>query len=75
MNEIGKWLVIIGGFVALLGGLIWAGSKIGLPFGHLPGDIRISGEKFSFFFPIATSIALSIILTVVINIILAILKK
>ena len=75
MNDIGKWLVIAGGLVALLGGLIWIGSKLGLPFGHLPGDIRISGEKYSFFFPVATSIALSIILTIVINIILGLFKK
>ncbi len=75
MFDLWKWLVFIGiGFV-FLGGLIWLFSKVGIPFGQLPGDITFSREKFSFYFPIVTTIILSIILTIVINIILALMRK
>ena len=72
---IGKWLILIGFVFILLGGLVWLFSKFGIPFGQLPGDIHYSQEKFSFYFPIVTSIVLSIILTVIINIILAVFRK
>lgn len=75
MIDLGKWLLLIGCFFIFLGGLIWLFSKLGIPFGQLPGDIQVSREKFSFYFPIVTSIVLSIVLTIIINIILMILKK
>ena len=40
-----------------------------IPFlGRLPGDIYIKREKFSFYFPITTSIIISIILTILFSI-------
>jgi len=75
MNDLAKWLMIIGTVIALFGGLLWFGNKIGIPLGQFPGDIRLSGEKFAFYFPIVTSIVVSIILTIVLNIILSLLRK
>lgn len=75
MNDLGKWLAITGCFFIFLGGLVWLFSKFGIPFGNLPGDIKVSGEKFSFYFPIITSIILSIALTIIINVILALFRK
>ena len=71
----GKWLILAGGVLALVGGLFWLGGKLGIPFGQLPGDIRISGEKFGFYFPIITSLILSVILTIIINIIMSLSRK
>lgn len=75
MQDMGKWLVVIGCVLALLGGMIWIGNKVGIPFGNLPGDISVSREKFSFYFPIVTSIVVSIVLTILINIFFSIFKK
>ncbi|MBM4324037.1 MAG: DUF2905 domain-containing protein [Deltaproteobacteria bacterium] len=45
-----------------MGLLLMAGDKI--PWiGKLPGDILIKKEKFTFYFPLTTSILISIILT------------
>jgi hypothetical protein len=33
-------------------------------FGKLPGDIRIQGERVSFFFPLTSMLVVSVILTV-----------
>ena len=38
-----------------------------MPFGNLPGDIRIEGERGTILIPLATMIVLSIVLTVLLN--------
>ncbi len=72
IQQIGKILVIAGVIVVALGlfFMIAGGSPNFLqkiPFiGKLPGDIHIKGEKFTFYFPIATSILLSLIISLII---------
>ncbi len=74
MEEIGKWLILFGVLLAIIGGIVLLIGKV--PFvGRLPGDIVIQRDNFSCFFPLATSILLSIVLTVVLNIILRFLNK
>jgi hypothetical protein len=63
-NQLGKILIIIGVFIAVIGLLMLAGNKI--PWlGKLPGDIYIKKENFTFYFPIVTSILISIILSLI----------
>jgi hypothetical protein len=48
--------------IIIIGVLLLVGDKI--PWvGKLPGDIMIKKEKFTFYFPLTTSILISIILT------------
>ncbi len=67
--NLGKWLIFVGLVIALVGGLIWLGSRLGLPLGKLPGDLSIQGKRFFFHFPIVTSLIASVILTVLLNLI------
>ena len=61
-GEVGKWLVLMGLMLVVLGGLFWLAGRI--PFvGRLPGDIRIELENCSCFVPLATSLLLSLLLT------------
>ena len=66
LQGIGKILLLFGAAIALIGGLLWAGGKLGL--GSLPGDLRFGREDWGCYLPIATSILLSILLTVLLNI-------
>jgi hypothetical protein len=75
MENIGRLLMIGGVILFVVGGLVFLAAKFGLPFGRLPGDIRIERDGFSFYFPLASSILISVVLTVILNIILRILKK
>jgi hypothetical protein len=63
MQQMGKFLVVVGFVVVLLGVALMFFDKI--PFlGKLPGDISIKGENFRFYFPITTSIILSVVISV-----------
>jgi hypothetical protein len=62
MDSLGKMLILFGVILALVGGLLLVAGKI--PFlGRLPGDIVIRRERWSFYFPLTTSIVISILLT------------
>jgi hypothetical protein len=63
--EVGRVLLVIGFVLVVIGGLAMLGVR--LPFGRLPGDIAIEGERGGFYFPIATMIVVSVILTILIN--------
>ena len=58
----GKFLVIAGLLLAVVGALLWSGVGKGW-LGRLPGDITYSKGDFSFHFPIVTCLILSAILT------------
>jgi hypothetical protein len=75
MDNIGRYLMIGGVVLFVVGGLVFLAAKFGLPFGRLPGDIRIERDGFSFYFPLGSSILISILLTIIINVIFRFLKK
>ncbi len=64
MPALGKMLIILGIIIILIGlGFIFADK---IPYiGRLPGDIYVKRERWSFYFPITTSIIISIILTLI----------
>jgi hypothetical protein len=64
---IGKWILIFGVVLVVVGAVVWLIENLGLPLGRLPSDIRMRGEGWSFSFPIATSIVVSVVLTVLLN--------
>jgi len=58
-------LLIVIGAVLLVAGFAWPLlTKLGL--GHLPGDIRVEREGYSFYFPIATCIVVSLAVSLLI---------
>ncbi|HEX7861095.1 MAG TPA: DUF2905 domain-containing protein [Verrucomicrobiae bacterium] len=60
----GKFLVIAGLSIAVLGLLIWSGFGRGW-FGQLPGDVNVNRGNVSFHFPIVTCLIISAVLTLV----------
>ena len=54
-----RWLIVIG-LLLIAVGLLWPWlGRLGL--GRLPGDIVIEGERFRFYFPLATSLLISLL--------------
>ncbi|PYK41861.1 MAG: DUF2905 domain-containing protein [Verrucomicrobia bacterium] len=67
MRELGKFVVIIGVIMTLVGLVLWSGFAPKW-LGRLPGDIRIEREHSAFYFPIVTCIILSIVLSLFLSI-------
>ena len=67
-TTLGKWIVLIGLGLAVLGGLVWLAGRFGLPLGRLPGDINIQNGNFSVYFPCASTILISLLLTILLNV-------
>jgi hypothetical protein len=62
MNDMGKFLVIAGLLLVVVGALFWSGFGKGW-LGRLPGDINYTRGDFSFHFPLMTCLILSALLT------------
>jgi formate hydrogenlyase subunit 3/multisubunit Na+/H+ antiporter MnhD subunit len=64
MPEFGRTLIILGIAIIALGVLFTFGGRI--PWlGHLPGDIYVQRDRFSFYFPITTCVVISILISLV----------
>jgi Protein of unknown function (DUF2905) len=59
-RELGRSLMLLGGFLALLGVFFFFGGKLPFRLGRLPGDIVHEGEHSTFYFPIVTCLLLSV---------------
>ena len=62
-QQLGKWLIIAGIAVILLGGMVILLARLG--FFRLPGDIHLRGRNWQVYIPLATCIILSIMLTLI----------
>ena len=60
LRELGRTLLFLGGFVVLIGALLFFGGKLPFRLGRLPGDIVHRGEHTTIYFPIGTCVVFSI---------------
>lgn len=65
--QLAKILFVTGSVLIVLGALIWGAAQLGVgdKIGKLPGDIRIEGKRFSFYFPLASSLLFSLLLSLI----------
>jgi len=64
--QLGRFLVLSGIALVVLGLMVMAGAKFSfLGLGRLPGDITLRGKHFQFYFPIVTCVVLSVVATLV----------
>ncbi|MDP4263170.1 MAG: DUF2905 domain-containing protein [Bacteroidota bacterium] len=68
-SNTGKYIILTGCLIVLLGILIYFFHDKLHWIGRLPGDIRVEKENFRFYFPITTMILFSILVTIIIWII------
>jgi hypothetical protein len=58
------WLLVFLGLAIIGVGLVWVFAPAIPWFGSLPGDIRVEGKNYRFYFPLATCLLLSLLLSV-----------
>ena len=66
--ELPKTLILIGFSIVLLGVVAWGAQRVPWLyswFGHLPGDVRIEGERTFVYAPIASMLVVSVIVSVI----------
>jgi hypothetical protein len=63
MTHLGKILIIFGVVLVISGAILVLAGKQFSFLGKLPGDIHIKGERFDFYFPIATCLLISLVLS------------
>jgi hypothetical protein len=63
MPPVARMLIVAGLVLIAVGVLAALLSKTGIPFGRLPGDIRVEGRHGSFYFPIVTCLVISVVLS------------
>lgn len=64
LAPLGKWLVVMGLLMVMVGLVIWGLGGLGW-FGRLPGDIYVRRGNFKFYFPLTTCILLSVIVSLI----------
>jgi hypothetical protein len=68
-QDTGKYIIIIGASIVVIGLLIYFFHDKLHWIGRLPGDIRVEKPNFRFYFPITTMILLSILISAILWII------
>ncbi len=73
LSAIGRWLVIAGVALAVIGGLVWLAGRIpGLK--SIPGTLQVNLGGITCVFPILTMIVLSVLLTILLNVLVRLLR-
>jgi Protein of unknown function (DUF2905) len=70
MLNFARLFIFLGLAMLFIGGVLYLASRLNLPLGRLPGDIRIQTQNLTCFIPIVSMIVLSVILTIVLNVII-----
>jgi len=63
LQQMGKWLIGAGIFIAVVGGLVMLLGRVGLL--KLPGDLEFGSKSWRIYIPIASCVLISIILTLI----------
>jgi hypothetical protein len=64
MADVGRFVVVFGVLLAVIGGALMLFGRL-----HLPGDFTFRGGNVTIYVPLATSIILSVVATVVLNLV------
>ncbi|MFW5996032.1 MAG: DUF2905 domain-containing protein [Halanaerobiaceae bacterium] len=68
-SSMGRILILLGVILTFLGGVIYFAGDLLHWVGRLPGDIRIEGDSFKFYFPLTTMIIISLVLNLILRLI------
>jgi hypothetical protein len=66
VQGLGRALVVVGLVTVAVGLVLLLAPRVPW-FGRLPGDILVERGRFTFYFPVVTSIVVSVVLTLLLN--------
>jgi len=59
--QLGRLLIACGILLLVSGAIVLLVARMGIPLGHLPGDVALHRKRFAFYAPITTCLLLSIL--------------
>lgn len=65
MPGLARLLIKLGLLLLVAGGAVYPLGRLGISFGHLPGDFAWRRKNVSIYFPLGTSILVSLLLTLI----------
>ena len=65
MSDLGRWLVVIGLTIVVVGAALMVAGRL-----QLPGDLVIRRGGLTVYAPLATSLVISVVLTILLNLFL-----
>ena len=68
-QQTGKYIILAGICILIVGILIYFFHDYLKWFGRLPSDIKVEKENYRFYFPLVSMIIISLVITLLINII------
>jgi Na+/phosphate symporter len=68
LELIGRWLLLLGIALAVIGGLIWLLARWFPSLSQFPGTLRFQMGGLTCVFPLLASIVLSVLLTLLLNV-------
>jgi Protein of unknown function (DUF2905) len=74
IGNMGRMLIYLGMLFIAAGLVVIVLGRMGVPLGHLPGDITFRGKNASVFAPIGSSILLSILLSLLLYVVARLLR-
>ncbi len=67
LDSLARLLILLGLIILTTGLLMFISSKLNVGLFHLPGDIVIKRDRFTFYFPWVTGIVISILLSLILG--------
>ncbi|HLX60028.1 MAG TPA: DUF2905 domain-containing protein [Planctomycetota bacterium] len=62
--NVGKSLLVVGLLISALGGVVLVFGRVPF-FGRLPGDIKVEGKDYTYYFPWVTCLAISVVVSLI----------
>ena len=75
MTDFAKILIIIGLVISFAGVVLLVAIRYFPWLGNLPGDIRLEGENFKVYLPLATMLIISILASIILIIVIRIFRR
>jgi hypothetical protein len=69
LASMGRWLVVGGLVIAMLGGVLWLAARLFPNLSQFPGTVRVQSGGLTCVIPILASIIFSIILSLLLNLV------
>jgi len=73
--SIARVLAVFGVILLVTAGIFYLLDRLGIPFGNLPGDLKIQRGNFTCAVPLVSGLIISIALTLILNLILYFINK